>query len=181
MSANVDAHARAVLHRAPEPPPGWLRRLLFRIPLWLHHLGIRGLERALGIDWVVLETRGRTTGLPHRVMLDVIAEDLERTTVYVQPARGRTADWVRNAVAHPIVRATLRGRSHRAHVTDVTGTEGAEVVLRFLRTHPCYGRIIVWFVGYVDGIDRPDDELRAALETVPVFALRRLADDGVET
>ena len=51
--------------------------------------------------------------------------------------------------------------------------QGAEVVLRFLRAHPWYGRVIVWFVGYVDRLDRSDDELRRALLATPVFAIER--------
>jgi hypothetical protein len=54
----------------------------------------------------------------------------------------------------------------------VTGPEGAEVVLHFIRTHPAYARVIVWFVRYVERVDVPDDELRRALATTPVFAVR---------
>jgi deazaflavin-dependent oxidoreductase (nitroreductase family) len=148
-----------------------LRRFLFRVPLQLHHRGVRGLERLIGIDWIVLETRGRRSGRPHEVMLDVVHEADD--TVYVQPADGRHADWVRNVTADPHVTAELRGERFAARVDDVTGAEGAEAVLRFVRGHPWYARVIVWFVGYVDHLDRPDDELRAILSETPVFAIRR--------
>ena len=68
--------------------------------------------------------------------------------------------------------AEVRGRRFEARVEDVTGPEGAEVVLHFIRTHPLYARVIVWFVGYVERVDVPDEELRAALATTPVFAVR---------
>jgi len=152
-----------------------VRRLLFRLPLQLHRAGIRGLERLIGIDWIVLETRGRKSGRPHEVMLDVVAEAPD--TFYVQPADGRRADWVRNVTADARVTAQVRGERFAARVDDVTGAEGAAAVLRFVRGHPWYARVIVWFVGYVDRLDRPDDELRALFADTPVFAIRRTAGD----
>lgn len=149
-----------------------LRRAAFRIPVLLHRAGIRGLERVLGIDWLVLTTTGRRSGRPHVVMLDAVGHDPARDTFYVQPADGRRADWVRNVAATPGVLAEVRGRRFEARVEDVTGPEGAEIVLHFIRSHPLYARVIVWFVGYVERVDIPDEELRAALATTPVFAVR---------
>jgi deazaflavin-dependent oxidoreductase (nitroreductase family) len=163
-------------NRNPDTVPGLVRRWMFRLPLLLHRVGIRGLERAIGIDWIVLTTTGRRTGRPHAVMLDVVGEDPGRGVWYVQPAYGRGAAWVRNAVAQPLAEAEVRGRRLRVRVRDATGAEGAEVVLRFLRAHPWYGRIIVWFVGYLDRIDRSDDDLRARLATTPVFAIEARED-----
>ena len=151
-----------------------MKRWLFRLPLHLHRAGIRGYERLLGIDWLVLTTRGRRTGRPHAVMLDVVGHDPAADTWYVQPADGRRADWVANATADPHVVAEVRGRRFDALVTDVTGPEGAEVVLRFVRAHPWYARLIVWLVGYVDALDYPDDVLRQKLARTPVFAIRAL-------
>lgn len=153
-------------------PGSRVRRWLFRLPLRLHRLGLRGFERVLGIDWIVLTTRGRRTGRPHEVMLDVVGHDAATGAFYVQPADGRRADWVRNVAADPGVVAEVRGRRFDARVEDVTGPEGAEVVLRFVRAHPWYAAVIVRFVGYVDRLDRPDDELRARLAETPVFAVR---------
>lgn len=163
------AGRRAVRH-APTPMSR-LRRFVFRVPLQLHHLGVHGLERLIGIDWIVLETRGRRSGRPHEVMLDVVSE--QDGVFYVQPADGRRAHWVRNVTADPYVTAELRGERFAARVDDVTGAEGAEAVLRFVRGHPWYARVIVWFVGYVDHLGRPDDELRTIFAKTPVFAIRR--------
>lgn len=158
----------------PTSSPGSVRRLLFRLPLLLDRLGARTLERAftraLGVDWIVLETRGRRSGRPHTVVLDVVGHDPMRDVYYVQPAYGR-ADWIRNVAANPDVAARVGERRFRARVRDATGREGADVVLTFLRAHPWYGRMIVRLVGYVDRIDRPDDALRRDLATTPVFAV----------
>jgi deazaflavin-dependent oxidoreductase (nitroreductase family) len=159
----------------PTSSLGAFRRLLFGLPLLLDRLGARTLERAfarvLGVDWIVLETHGRRSGRPHTVVLDVVGRDPRRDVYYVQPAYGRGADWVRNVTANPDVAARVGERRFRARVRDATGREGADVVLAFLRAHPWYGRLIVWFVGYVQRIDRPDDALRRDLATTAVFAV----------
>lgn len=159
-------------NRKPVTAPGLVRRWLFRLPLFLHRVGIRGIERLIGIEWIVLTTTGRRSGRAHTVVLDVVGRDATRDLWYVQPAYGRGAAWVQNVLARPEATAQIGARRLRVRVTDVTGPEGAEVVLRFLRTHPWYGRVIVWFVGYVDSVDRSDDDLRARLAATPVFGIR---------
>ena len=149
---------------------------MYRLPLWFHRRGIRGYERILGIDWLVLTTRGRRTGKPRTVMLDVIGHDQARDVWYVQPADGRRSNWVQNLLANPEATVEVRNREFLARATEVTGAEGADVVLRFIREHPRYARLVIWFVRYVDRVDIPDDELRAKLMNVPVVALRPLQD-----
>ena len=152
-----------------------MRRFLFRLPLRFERFGGLRLERMfarlVGIEWIRLETVGRRTGRPHVVVLDIVGHDRERDRYYVQPAHGRSSEWVRNVAAHPGVTARVGERRFRARVRDATGPEGAEVVLRFLRAHPRYARMIVFFVGYVERIDRPDDALRRDLATTPVLAV----------
>lgn len=169
--SKLDAGTGHSRHRGP----GRVRRLLFRAPLLLEWLGLGALTRAVtrivGVDWIVLETIGRRTGRPHTVVLDVVGRDARPDAYYVQPAYGRAAQWVRNATAHPEVTARIGNRRVPARVRDATGVEGADVVLRFIRAHPWYARIVVWFVGYVDSVDRSDDALRALLASTPVFAV----------
>jgi deazaflavin-dependent oxidoreductase (nitroreductase family) len=157
---------------------GSLRRLLLRVPLLLDRAGIRWVERmfarTIGVQWIVLETIGRLSGRPHDVVLDIVGHDRPSDTYYVQPARGYRTDWVRNVRSTPTINARIGGRRVRARVRDATGREGADVVLRFVRAHPYYARLIVWFVGYVDRLDRSDDQLRLDLATTPVFAVEVL-------
>lgn len=158
-----------------DAPLGRLRRLIFRLPLLFDGTIGRALQRlltrAVGVEWIVLETVGRRSGRAHTVVLDIVGRDQARDIYYVQPAYGRGAAWVRNVTAQPTVAARVGHRRMRARVRDASGAEGADVVLRFLRAHPWYGRVIVWFVGYVERVDRPDDELRRDLAATPVFAI----------
>ena len=158
-----------------------LRRLIFRLPLQAERLVGQRVWRVaastLGVEWIVLATIGRRSGRPHTVVVDVVGRDAARDIYYVQPADGRRSAWVHNVAAHPDIAARIGARHLRVHVRDATGAEGAAVVLRFLRAHPWYARIIVWFVGYVDRIDRPDAELLQALADTPVFAIEVVAED----
>ena len=155
---------------------GGVRRL-FRLPLALERVAGWHLQRLVtrltGVEWIVLETVGRRSGRRHEVVLDVVGGDQARGVWYVQPADGRRAAWVHNVTARPDAVARVDGRALPVRVRDASGAEGAEVVLRFIRRHPRYARVIVWFVGYVDRIDRPDAELRQALHATPVFAIER--------
>jgi deazaflavin-dependent oxidoreductase (nitroreductase family) len=159
------------------PRPGPLRRALYRLPLLLDRPGLRWIERAasrvLGVEWIMLETVGRRSGRPHVVVLDVVGRDADRW--YVQPAAGRRAQWVRNVLHQPQITARVHGRRFRARIRDASGPEGAAVVLRFLRAHPWYGRVVVWLVGYVRDVGRSDAELLRDLERVPVFAVEPAA------
>lgn len=153
---------------------GSLRAAVYRLPLGLRRLGIAGYERALGIDWLVLTTRGRRSGLPREVVLDAVGHDPETDTWYVQPADEAGSHWLRNVRAHPVVGVEVRGRRFQARATEVTGPEGARVVLGFIRNHPWYAWVVVRLVGYVDRTDLPDDEMLEKLRHVVVVALHPL-------
>ena len=152
-----------------------VRRSIFRLPLLIERVAGDRLWRAvasvLGVEWIVLDTVGRRSGRIHTVVLDVVGRDAVRDIYYVQPADGRRSAWVHNVTAQPEIAARLGTHRMRVRVRDATGAEGAAVVLHFLRAHPWYARVIVWFVGYVDRIDRPDAELLRELASTPVFAV----------
>lgn len=152
--------------------PDPIRRFLYRLPLHLESLGVDRLAAWLtGVEWIVLETVGRRTGRPHVVVLDVLHHDPQRDVYYVQPAYGARADWVRNALHAPEVRARVGARRVRARARDATGREGAEAMLRLVRAHPWYARAVAFFVGHVHGLGRPDAELLPDLERLPTLAL----------
>jgi deazaflavin-dependent oxidoreductase (nitroreductase family) len=155
--------------------PDPIRRFLYRLPLLLDRAGLPALDgavqRLLGIDWIVLETVGRRTGRPHVVVLDVIDHDRASDRYYVQPAYGEAADWVRNVRRESRVTARVGSRRVRGRVRDVTGAEGADAMLRFMRAHPRYARVVAWFVGHVRGLDRPDAELRRDFSQLTTLAV----------
>jgi deazaflavin-dependent oxidoreductase (nitroreductase family) len=65
--------------------------------------------------WVLLETRGRRTGMPGRTPL--ARGPVDGDVMWLASVHGRHASWVRNIEANPAVRIKLSGRWHVAHAT----------------------------------------------------------------
>jgi len=133
----------------------------------------RGFERSP--HWVLLETRGRKSGLPREVMLPCA-----RTPegVIVISTYGNRAHWLRNLRADPQLRFSARGRMHDgvAEVVDEPARR-REVVER----HPFFplapfgaaqslartalrGPIVAWLQSWVE--TRPVVVIRADREQV---------------
>jgi len=70
---------------------------------------VRGvLVRGLRIPgYALLETTGRTSGLPRRTP---VGDGLDGDTFWIVAEHGRRADYVRNLEANPRVRVLVRGR-----------------------------------------------------------------------
>jgi deazaflavin-dependent oxidoreductase (nitroreductase family) len=141
------------------------------LPLRLRRAGIGGYERILGIEWIAVTTRGRRSGRPHTVVLDVIDVDATTGTWYVSPANGRRSDWVRNVLVDPRVTVEHGGRRIAALACDASGAEGAEVFLRFVRGHPRYARLVARLGAFADVTRASDEEVRAEGREVVVVAL----------
>ena len=70
------------------------------------------VRRALARGWripgyALLETTGRTSGLPRRTP---VGDGLDGDTFWIVAEHGRRADYVRNLEANPRVRVLVRGR-----------------------------------------------------------------------
>ncbi|MFQ6012651.1 MAG: nitroreductase family deazaflavin-dependent oxidoreductase [Thermoplasmata archaeon] len=72
-------------------------------------------------SFITLETRGRTTGRPHRVVLPVVPASARR--IFAVSSYGRQSDWWRNAVATPRVRITRDGQTYDGTVRTISWQE----------------------------------------------------------
>jgi deazaflavin-dependent oxidoreductase (nitroreductase family) len=128
---------------------------------WLAELGISiAGTRALRV-------RGRKTGQPRGVVINVLTVD--RRDYLVSP-RG-TTQWVRNVRAAGDVEIGPRWRSRRVTAVEVDDAAKPELLRRYLDR---------WFwevKGHIAGLtpDSTDEEVRAAAPSIPVFVL---ADAG---
>lgn len=108
-------------------------RRLMRSPLLLYRLG---WGRLLGSRLVLLEHRGRTSGLLRQVVLEVVDRPDVRTW-RVASGLGRSSQWFRNIAADPRIRVTsgpIRSRPGRA---VVLGADQAQATLdRYAAMHP---------------------------------------------
>ena len=100
-----------------------LMKLANRIPRLLAERRIGGIHRQI----LILETRGRRTGKPHRVPLGWVEMD---GGFYLIAPHGEASDWLRNARADSNVTLTLHGRPRPMRAEDVTDAARKEAVVR---------------------------------------------------
>lgn len=110
-----------------------------------------------------LHVRGRKTGKPRAVVVNVLAVD---GVDYLVSPRGNT-QWARNVRAAGEVGVGPRWRRRRLHAAEVADAAKPELLRRYLDRW-------YWEVkGHVAGLtpDADDEQLRAAAPSIPVFAL----------
>lgn len=133
-----------------KPTPG-LRRL-YRAPVGLFRAGLAGWIRYVAAEWILITTRGRRTGRPHAVLVDLLSREPGSGTFYVQAAYGRRSDWVRNIEATPEVQIRFRGRDLEGRASALRREEALRVIDEYIRAHPVYSRLVARFLGYRGGI-----------------------------
>lgn len=122
--------------------PGWVvtvaaaalrTRWFVRAPIGLFR---RGLGWLLGRRILMLEHRGRSSGLVRRVVLEVVGHP--RPGRYLVVAGfGERADWLRNVRAEPRVRVSVgRRRSAPARATEQPPATADAALADYRREHP---------------------------------------------
>jgi deazaflavin-dependent oxidoreductase (nitroreductase family) len=128
--------SRLAAHDPRRPPLRWI----LRAPLALYRLRLGWL---LGGRFVELTVPGRRSGLPRRVVLEVLRRDPASGALWVASAWSERAEWFRNLVAHPRarVRSGLRQLEATAEVLD--DESAARELARYARDHP----LAYWLIG----------------------------------
>lgn len=108
-------------------------RALVRAPIWLYRLRIGFV---LGQRMLLLEHRGRRSGLARHTVLEVI--DRPRPGSYVVAAGfGHRAQWCRNVLADPRVRISVGfRRAVPARVVPLSSTAVEATLTRYAEQHP---------------------------------------------
>jgi deazaflavin-dependent oxidoreductase (nitroreductase family) len=127
--------------------------------------------------WILVATRGRQSGKPHEVLVDLLGEDVAPERYFVQAAYGRSADWVRNIEAHGSFEAQVGRDRFAATLVTLSGKEAREVMMRYLRAHPLYSPLIAWMLGYRGSLGKKDDVADWLVESFGMFAVLRQAQD----
>lgn len=143
--------------------PGWFTKHVFN--------GIVNGATRLGLSVVgsrVLEVRGRKSGEPRRVPVNLLVVDGGR---FLVAPRGET-EWVRNVRAAGGSLALILGRKREELVaTEVTGADKTWIIRAYLKRWK--SEVGVFFGGV--GPDSTDEEIAAEAEKHPVFRLAAAA------
>jgi deazaflavin-dependent oxidoreductase (nitroreductase family) len=146
-------------------------RWLFGVPLFLQRAGLGGWERILGIRFIEITSKGRRTGRPHSVLVDMLDHDLVSDTYYVQSAYGDRADWVKNIKVNPVFEARIGRKRFSASAERVPPCQAAEILLRYIENHKLYAKTMMRAIGVnLDALT--GDELRSRLKDELVLAIK---------
>lgn len=141
-------------------------RWFARAPIQLYRLGLGPL---IGTRLVLLEHRGRRSGLPRTVVLEVIA--IEDGAPVAVSGFGERAQWCRNVVADPDARAWWGTRAPRAvRVVRMTTARSREVLADYASKKPRAWRSLRATMEASSGTS-----LDPAVFDLPMFVLARRA------
>lgn len=110
------------------PYPRGLLRWFMRVPIFLYRLHLGWL---LGKRFLLLEHRGRRSGLPRQAVIEVVDHDPIAGKFVVAAAWGIKSDWFQNILAAPNVYITVANRRFSALATRIS----AEASARHLRAY----------------------------------------------
>lgn len=158
---------------APERRPGRWLRVLYRAPLAVYDLGLAGHEHRLGLEWVLIETRGRKTGRIHRVLVDRIGEDASTGRVFVQSAYGANSDWVKNARAAGALWAEVRSERFAARLEVPDDATARRMMIAYVRAHPLYSPFIARMLGYRGSFRDPEQVAAWLVDNFGMLAIAR--------
>ncbi len=113
---------------------------------------------------VMIETTGRRTGKPRRVVLDVARR--EPNGMWVMAGDGHAARWVKNLLADPRCRAWHGGRRFAARAT-IGGADAGDLAVEIYRDRPFYTKVIYLAIG--ERVRGELDLRRLAIGVVSVF------------
>jgi deazaflavin-dependent oxidoreductase (nitroreductase family) len=151
--------------------PNRLWKFLFKVPLLMYNIGIRGWERLIKVQFMKITTKGRRTGKPHSVLVDVINHDVDNDVYYVSSAYGAGADWMKNIKVNPVFDAQVWKRKFKAVAEQVTEEIGRELLFNYIDEHRYYVNSLYKMIG-TDLAVLSEKELKEILGKEMVLAIK---------
>lgn len=149
----------------PAPPTG-LRRLLFRLPIWLYRARLGVL---LGRRFVLIHHTGRSTGRQRETVVEVVGHDPATEVVTVASGFGPRSQWYRNLLATPEATIEIGSRSRAVRARPLSPDEAAAAMVSYAQAHPRTAPRLARFMGFA--VDGTDEDYRALGREVPMIGL----------
>jgi deazaflavin-dependent oxidoreductase (nitroreductase family) len=155
-------------------PPHGLARMAARLPIWLYRARMGWL---LGDRFLMLTHTGRKSGLPRRVVLEVVHHDKASGTYVIASGWGEKSDWFRNIQKTPQVTVHAGSRRFEAVAVRLSSEEAERELLDYARRHPIAFRELAGFMAGERLKGAPED-CRLLARSIPLVILR---PDGAPT
>ena len=152
-----------------EKRPSGLLRFFFKVPLFMHKIGLGGWERLIGAQWMLLITTGRKTGKRRETLVDVMDYDKVTDTYYIEAAYGAHADWFKNIQANPLFEAQVGRRKFTAQAEILNEGDTGEMLVQFFRRKPAYTRSVMAMVSMKF---KDEEELRTLGKNLTLLAVQ---------
>ena len=124
----------------------------------------------------MLTHKGRVSGLPRYVVLEVVREDRQKNAYIVASGWGERSDWCKNILKNPQVTVQVRRKLFCAQARRLTPEEAGTEMLLYARRHPAALQQLARLMGYRVG--RTDEEARAFGCVIPMFILQPVESDN---
>lgn len=131
-------------------PPRRVRRLAFRLPIYLYRLGLGWL---FGDRLLLLNHIGRVSGKPRQTVLEVVTHDRADGSFVVASGWGSSAAWHRNLLHTPDVSVQVGRQVRAVTAVPLAAEEGAEIFAQYAIRHRMLARhLLPRLLGFsVDG------------------------------
>jgi deazaflavin-dependent oxidoreductase (nitroreductase family) len=115
------------------PYPTGLLRFAFRLPILLYRLHLGWL---LGNRFLLLEHRGRKSGLLRQVVIEVVDQDKQVGSYFVVAAWGEKSDWYKNILAQSQVNIVVGSKHFPAIARTIPPEEAVQHLTAYAKSHP---------------------------------------------
>ena len=113
--------------------PSGLLRALMRFPILLYRLHLGWL---LGKRFLLLEHRGRKSGMVRKVVIEVVDYDIGKGSYVVAAAWGNKSDWYKNIAAESNVQIGVGTKRFPAVAKTLSAEQAAEHLNSYASKHP---------------------------------------------
>jgi len=113
--------------------PSGLWRAIFRFPIILYHLNLGWL---FGGRALLLEHRGRKSGIIRKTVVEVVDHDVQKDSYTIAAAWGNQSDWYKNIQAQPSVKVVVGTKRFPAVVKMLSADEATEHLNMYATKHP---------------------------------------------
>lgn len=104
-----------------------------RSPILLYHLNLGWL---LGKRFLLLEHRGRKSGIIRKAVIEVVDHDVQKGSYIVAAAWGNRSDWYKNIEAEPNVKIGVGTKRFFAFAKTLSADDAAQHLNAYATRHP---------------------------------------------